>query len=216
MCESGDQATWGGSPGTCPRDLFTRVPRAHARLQRQPGKCPLLASPVPVLLPPPAGSVPGDGRHDCRWVGSARGHVCWSRQRTRWLYYTCGVRCSHAPRAPGHPCLFLSVCSASFVQPRERRTRTPERVSVSLAGSVSRVCVCPVGCARRTRTTRDRFDSHQIVSTDGNVIFGDQTSLSSVQIEHHSVAVVHVFRNQVRFRRSGMNLNTKSTNHQRV
>lgn len=96
MCESGTRQR-GAVPRACARSIFfTRVPRARAHgcncnpasvpCSRRLSRCSCLRPPAVVH------GVVAVARHDCRWVGSARGHVCWSRLnnklargRTRWL-----------------------------------------------------------------------------------------------------------------------------------
>lgn len=96
MCESGTRQR-GAVPRACARSIFfTRVPRARTHgcncnpasvpCSRRLSRCSCLRPPAVVH------GVVAVARHDCRWVGSARGHVCWSRLnnklargRTRWL-----------------------------------------------------------------------------------------------------------------------------------
>lgn len=107
----------------------------------------------------------------------------------------CAVFPRAAPRAPGH--LFLFVCLLGELPPASLAANAYASTCNCLARSISRVCVsvCVPWIVQGVRTTRDRIDSDQIIY----VLFGDQTSLSSVQTELHlrALPVIHVFRNQV-------------------
>jgi hypothetical protein len=95
----------------------------------------------------------------------------------------CAVFPRAAPRAPGH--LFLFVCLLGELPPASLAANAYASTCNCLARSMSRVCVsvCVPWIVEGVRTTRDRIDSDQIIY----VLFGDQTSLSSVHTELHLI-----------------------------